>query len=185
MDKLQLGRKLKEARLARKMTQSEVVGDFITRNMLSQIESGVAAPSIKTLEYLCDVLKLPLDTLLAANDQPHPAECEGCGNYMCLFLEAKSCYLTENYEKAISLLNNSADRLHPFEDESFALLSKCYLLLSEQQLAKGIPAEAILSAKLSCEYAKKGIYAREDIDAAALVLIHRATEKLRKELNDQ
>lgn len=46
------GRRIKEARISKKMTQSEVVGTFITRNMLSQIESGAAAPSLKTLEYL-------------------------------------------------------------------------------------------------------------------------------------
>ena len=34
------GRRIKEARISKKMTQSEVVGTFITRNMLSQIESG-------------------------------------------------------------------------------------------------------------------------------------------------
>ena len=41
------GRRIKEARISKKMTQSEVVGTFITRNMLSQIESGAAAPSLK------------------------------------------------------------------------------------------------------------------------------------------
>ena len=55
MEKNTLGKRIKEARLSKKMTQSEVVGDFITRNMLSQIESGSATPSVKTLEYLCKV----------------------------------------------------------------------------------------------------------------------------------
>ena len=58
MENNTLGKRIKEARLAKKMTQSEVVGDFITRNMLSQIESGSATPSVKTLEYLCKVLEL-------------------------------------------------------------------------------------------------------------------------------
>ena len=58
MGKNTLGKRIKEARLAKKMTQSEVVGDFITRNMLSQIESGSATPSVKTLEYLCKVLEI-------------------------------------------------------------------------------------------------------------------------------
>ncbi|MCL2697633.1 MAG: helix-turn-helix domain-containing protein [Oscillospiraceae bacterium] len=60
-----LGRKLKEARLLKKMTQSEVVGNYITRNMLSQIESGAAFPSIRTLEYLSDVLEVSMPELLA------------------------------------------------------------------------------------------------------------------------
>ena len=46
MDQIKLGKRIREARLAKKMTQSEVVGTFITRNMLSQIESGSASPSI-------------------------------------------------------------------------------------------------------------------------------------------
>ena len=58
MENNTLGKRIKEARLAKKMTQSEVVGDFITRNMLSQIESGSATPSVKTLEYLCKVLEI-------------------------------------------------------------------------------------------------------------------------------
>ena len=64
MENNTLGKRIKEARLAKKMTQSEVVGDFITRNMLSQIESGSATPSVKTLEYLCKVLEIEPNTLL-------------------------------------------------------------------------------------------------------------------------
>lgn len=64
MNRIELGRKIKEARLAKKMTQSDVAGDFITRNMLSQIESGAANPSLKTLEYLTSVLDIPIQTLL-------------------------------------------------------------------------------------------------------------------------
>ena len=64
MDSVTLGKKIKEARLKKKLTQNEVVGDFITRNMLSQIESGTANPSVKTLEYLCRVLEIPSSQLI-------------------------------------------------------------------------------------------------------------------------
>ena len=64
MDPKLLGQRIKEARLAKKMTQAEVVGSFITRNMLSQIESGTAVPSVKTLTYLAEVLELPPSVLL-------------------------------------------------------------------------------------------------------------------------
>ena len=64
-----LGKKIKEARLAKKMTQKEVVGNFITRNMLSQIESGNAMPSLKTLKYLSQVLDLP-DLILKEETLP-------------------------------------------------------------------------------------------------------------------
>ena len=67
MTAAELGKKIKEARLAKKMTQAEVVGDFITRNMLSQIESGTAMPSVKTLSYLAGVLGLSTEQLLPAD----------------------------------------------------------------------------------------------------------------------
>ena len=80
MNSVELGKRIKEARLARKMTQADVVGDFITRNMLSQIESGTANPSVKTLTYLAKVLQLPvnyllpdeLETIVGEKDWPYP-----------------------------------------------------------------------------------------------------------------
>ena len=70
MENNTLGKRIKEARLAKKMTQSEVVGDFITRNMLSQIESGSATPSVKTLEYLCKVLEIEPNTFCLMKTTP-------------------------------------------------------------------------------------------------------------------
>ena len=65
MNSEELGKRIKEARLAKKMTQSELVGTFITRNMLSRIESGNACPSVKTLEYLAGRLDLPAGSLIS------------------------------------------------------------------------------------------------------------------------
>ena len=70
------GRIIKEARIAKKMTQSEVVGSFITRNMLSQIESGNATPSVKTLEYLAQTLDIPVSELMPGSDE---VSCSGQG----------------------------------------------------------------------------------------------------------
>ena len=72
MNNIELGKKLKEARLAKKLTQSDVVGTFITRNMLSQIESGAASPSLRTLEYLANELEIPIHYLVNENpDNPN------------------------------------------------------------------------------------------------------------------
>ena len=56
---MDIGRRIREARIQRQMTQSEVVGSFMTRNMLSKIENGSATPSIKTLEHISSVLGVP------------------------------------------------------------------------------------------------------------------------------
>lgn len=50
--KMELGQKLKQARLEMGLSQRELCGEEITRNMLSQIENGSARPSMDTLRYL-------------------------------------------------------------------------------------------------------------------------------------
>ena len=49
---MELGEKLRQARLAAGLSQRQLCGEEITRNMLSQIENGAARPSMKTLQYL-------------------------------------------------------------------------------------------------------------------------------------
>jgi transcriptional regulator with XRE-family HTH domain len=41
---MNIGKKIKDLRSAKMMTQSELAGDEITRNMLSRIESGSKRP---------------------------------------------------------------------------------------------------------------------------------------------
>ena len=47
------------------MTQKELAGDGITRNMLSQIENGSSMPSLSTLVYLADRLGAPVGYLVS------------------------------------------------------------------------------------------------------------------------
>ena len=61
---MKLGEKLKAERNRLGLTQSAVAGDFITRNMLSAIESGKVTPSLETLLYLCETLDLPIGYLV-------------------------------------------------------------------------------------------------------------------------
>ena len=68
-----LGQKLKKARLDRGLTQAQVVGDRITRNMLSQLENDLASPSVGTLEYLASVLGVQAAWLLADEKEEEAA----------------------------------------------------------------------------------------------------------------
>lgn len=47
-----LGEKIRSARVEAGLTQRQLCGEEITRNMLSQIEHDTAKPSMKTLQYL-------------------------------------------------------------------------------------------------------------------------------------
>ena len=50
---MELGNKIRTLRKKQNMTQSELAGEHITRNMLSKIENGEALPSLDTLFYSC------------------------------------------------------------------------------------------------------------------------------------
>ncbi len=59
-----LGERIRRARLKLGLTQSELTGGELTRNMLSRIENGIAYPSLPTLCYLAARLNLPPGALL-------------------------------------------------------------------------------------------------------------------------
>lgn len=60
----QIGDRLKDRRAFLGMTQAELAGEFITRNMLSQIENGTALPSLTTIMYLSERLSVSPDYFL-------------------------------------------------------------------------------------------------------------------------
>lgn len=57
---MELGQRIKTARLEMGLSQRQLCGDTVTRNMLSLIESGKARPSMDTLAYFAKVLGKPL-----------------------------------------------------------------------------------------------------------------------------
>ena len=153
MDNAELGKRLKSARLAKKMTQSDVVGSFITRNMLSQIESGTATPSMKTLEYLSGVLELPLDRLLSET---------GCSeeeqNGFTALQNAKRLLQEQKYAE----VHGIEDASNQLGDELHALRSMAHLELA-RELMKTEQAEdmqtAVIHARYAAQEAGQGLYA--------------------------
>ena len=69
---MELGEKIRRARLAAGLSQRQLAGDEITRNMLSLIENGTAKPSVKTLRYLSGRLEKPLGYFLEDWETPDP-----------------------------------------------------------------------------------------------------------------
>lgn len=61
---MELGEKLRQARLEANLSQRQLCGETITRNMLSQIEHGTARPSMETLRYLAAQLGKPVSYFL-------------------------------------------------------------------------------------------------------------------------
>lgn len=61
---MELGERLRQARINAGLSQRQLCGEEITRNMLSQIEHGVCNPSVATLSYLAKRLELPVSYFL-------------------------------------------------------------------------------------------------------------------------
>lgn len=69
---MELGEKIRRARMEAGLSQRQLAGEEITRNMLSLIENGTAKPSVKTLRYLAARLEKPLGYFLEDWEQPDP-----------------------------------------------------------------------------------------------------------------
>jgi len=60
-----IGKKVRSLRGMRGLTQKELAGDIVSRNMLSMIESGAATPSLETLFSLAKSLNVPVGSFFA------------------------------------------------------------------------------------------------------------------------
>ena len=183
MDPKLLGQRIKEARLAKKMTQTEVVGSFITRNMLSQIESGNAVPSVKTLTYLAQVLELPPSVLLPDTGEGGDADRETAASVSAVspdataLYRAKEAYLADDDASAYELLS-SVEEASVLFDEVQALLARVALRLAAARFNEENFAETLELSKAAATAAAKGLYASPELKSRALLLLSDAAAKL-------
>ncbi|MEE5991962.1 MAG: helix-turn-helix transcriptional regulator [Oscillospiraceae bacterium] len=165
MDNAELGRRLKAARLAKKMTQSEVTGNFITRNMLSQIESGSATPSMKTLEYLAGVLEIPMEKLLSDSDGT-----EAENSALSVLNQAKRLFQEEKFQELLKVQFPH----EVLQDEFHALYALAHLALAQNFSTSNQIDElqqAVFHANVAIQEAQQGIYANDTIVSQAHNLI--------------
>ena len=143
-----IGQKIKSARLDRKMTQAELAGKEITRNMLSAIESGKATPSLATLTHLAQALDLPLPYLISEdNDLAFYRKKERIA-------AIKSALETKNYNVCISHIM----RLDALDDELYFILAQCYFELGMASSRNGSLLSAKKQLTLCREYCARTMY---------------------------
>ena len=176
MNRSELGKRIKEARLAKKMTQTEVVGTFITRNMLSQIESGIATPSLKTLEYLAAVLDIPIQTLIPDGREGSAELGSDPDAEADKLLEVKELYAQGQYESAARLAESLINGR--FSDEGCAVAARCYMSMAADCEKAGDVSRAADLAQKADDLADRGIYASREIKTGCTLLLNRIADKL-------
>jgi len=99
---MEIGQKLLLARQEAGLSQRQLCGEEITRNMLSQIEHGTAHPSMKTLRYLAGRLGKPVSYFL--DDEAEPAPAAQLLEALTLLQKAETAIAQEKWPYARELL---------------------------------------------------------------------------------
>ncbi len=138
---MNIGKKIKTLRMEKFMTQSELAGNEITRNMLSRIENGAAQPSLDTLRYLASRLNVSPGFLLAeaGDEQVYLKHKEIRG--------IKKAFISEDYRicRDICQKSDSVD-----DDEIQMILAECNLAIGIEEFNRG-------NLRIACEYLDEAI----------------------------
>lgn len=147
---MSLGQKIRELRVAKGLTQSDLGNGLVTPSMISQIESDKANPSYKVLEAIAEKLETPLEHFLS--DVQTQLEQTSAHKV------AKALLASSNFERAATLLESLLEKPAPNLnqiDVNFDL-GDCYLAMKryddaislferviELGINKGIPTASL------------------------------------------
>lgn len=144
-----LGQKIKAARLEKGLTQKEVVGDYITRNMLSKIENDSATPSVRTLEHLARALDLAPGYFLDDVSLSDGLVPDGLN-------EARAAFREKRWLDCIAALK--ADQTAATSDEGYLLHARSSAAAAETALQEGRLDVARELAETAHYYNREGLY---------------------------
>ena len=138
---MNIGEKIKKLRTEKMMTQSELAGSEITRNMLSRIENGSALPSVSTILYIASRLNVSAGFLLS----------EGNDEEIYLkhreIINIKKAYMTEDYRICRDMCKHTQSH---GDDEIMLLLAECNLEIAIEEFNAG-------KLRNACEYFDEAI----------------------------
>ena len=159
---MELGEKLRQARIEAGLSQRQLCGEEITRNMLSLIENGSAKPSMKTLRYLAGRLGKSLSYFLEDSAVLSPNQ--------EIMSASRQLYDSGDFARAEELL---ADYRHPdpvFDREKEIL----WVLIRLELAAEAIRQERFLyAAELLRSTPVVTAYLSEELHRRKLLLLGR------------
>jgi len=151
-----LGERIRSRRKELKLTQAAVCNGRITRNMLSCIENGSACPSVETLVYLADQLKMPVEYFLSKDSR-------NVSLYKRIeyINEIRKMFSTSQYKHCLDLCTQVDIK----DAEILMIMAECKL-----HIARYCMDQCMLNSALKhldeCEtHAKQGIYSKERYSA--------------------
>ena len=155
-----IGERIRELRVSKLMTQAELAGDQITRNMLSYIENGSANPSLSTILYIAARLNVPAGFLLADEGD------EIVYRKMSNLSNIKRAYTAGDLRGCRSLCMSACP--DP-DDEIYLLLASCDVGIGVEEFWSGRLRSACRYFDEALGYAEKTIYPTATVEAEARV----------------
>ena len=145
---MELGERIKQARLAAGLSQRQLCGEKLTRNMLSLIENGAARPSMDTLRYFAQQLNKPLGWFLEEEAVVSPNQ--------QVMDKARACWRVGDGRGVLETLERYKPGDDTFDDEMGLLGYLATLSEAEKALDEGkLPyARHLLARKWESAYIK-------------------------------
>lgn len=170
---MQLGERLRQARLEAGMSQRQLCGDVITRNMLSQIENGSAKPSMDTLRYLAERLGKPMGYFLEEQAVTSPNQ--------AVMARARAAFEGDPAE-ALQILEEYRGEDLVFDAEYYYLCALCRMDMAKRALSQGRNAYALTLLEEAAAQGKRTPYYTADTERARLLLCFAARPELAEQL---
>lgn len=132
---MNIGERIKYARLEAGLSQRQLCGDTVTRNMLSLIESGRARPSMDTLRYFAEVLGKPIGYFLEEQAVTSPNQ--------QVMESAENALKTGDFSGVLEILKDYKEGDGLFEGRKKAVQAQACTALAQQAHAAGKPGYAL------------------------------------------
>ena len=163
---MDLAEKLKAARLEAGLSQRQLCGDTITRNMLSQIENGSARPSMATLQYLAQRLGKPVSYFLEEQAVVSPN--------LENITQARNAYGQKDYAQTLAVLETFKEPDEAFGEEKKLLQYLAHLGMARQALSEGKNPYAKKLLQQAGDI--RGMYITEELERSRQILLGMAGE---------
>ena len=163
---MNLAEKLKAARLEAGLSQRQLCGDTITRNMLSQIENGSARPSMATLQYLAQRLGKPVSYFLEEQAVVSPN--------LENITQARNAYGQKDYAQTLVVLEAFKEPDEAFGEEKKLLQYLAHLGMAWQALSEGKNPYAKKLLQQAGE--TQGMYITKELERSRQLLLGMAGE---------
>lgn len=163
---MELGARIKAVRLEAGLSQRQLCGDVITRNMLSLIESGRARPSMDTLAYLAARLGKPMGYFLEEQAVTSPNQ--------SIMDSARAAYTAGDRRGVLDALEGYRTPDGVFDPERYLLGALTAVELAQQAVAEGKNAYAVRLLEQAKDWGGQSPYWTEDLERRRLLVLFRA-----------